>query len=95
MIGPALWLLAGAVVGLVGMFSLQWTVGRLRAQAPVAGIALTMGGMLLRLAAAGGLLWLALRRAGLVAAGAALAGLLLTRWIMIWQLNRARKKPKP
>jgi hypothetical protein len=95
MIVPMAWLFAGGAVGLASMWSLQWTAERLRPGTSLAGIALAMGGIVVRLGVAAALVLMALRHGGLPAGLAALGGLWLVRWIVSWRLSRSTETGEP
>jgi len=83
-----LWLIGGAVVGVLNVLSLDWSLGRLlHPAASLGGVALILGGAVVRWGIAAGLLLVALQR-GIGAALLALGGLWLGRWVMIWRLHR-------
>jgi hypothetical protein len=84
-----LWVLAGAVWGLLAMLTLHWTVDHLQPQAPSRALMLLGGGLLLRLLLAGGVLLAAVRQS-ILAAGLALAGMLLARSVLLVLFTRRR-----
>lgn len=81
------WFLAGAVLGAGNGLMQRWTVDRLDAEAAAPALLLVAGGGLLRLLAAGVLLFVALQQ-GIVAALVAVAGLTLARWALLLAWNR-------
>ena len=81
-----MWVLAGMAVGLLNGLFLCWTVARVRPHA-AGNVVSLLGGFLMRLGLAGGLLLLAIR-SGVGAALLAFAGLWLARWVVIWWANR-------
>jgi hypothetical protein len=86
-------LLIGGAVGVAHVASARWTVARLRPGAPLWALVWVLGGMLLRLSAAVGVLTVALLHSTVTGA-VAFAGLLLGRWsALIWLHTRQRPRP--
>lgn len=73
-----LWLLAGALVGVLNGLTRWWTVARLRAKMEGSPLGLTLGGMTVRLILVAALLTVGLQR-GILPGLLAFAGLWLTR----------------
>lgn len=73
-----LWILAGAVVGLLNGLTRWWTVARLRAEMAHSALAPTLGAMVIRLALVAALLVAGLQR-GILPGLLAFTGLWLTR----------------
>jgi hypothetical protein len=90
----ALWFLAGAGLGAVAGLSQHWTVEHLDREAPGRVLPLVLGGMLIRVALAGVLLFGAIQF-GIWPALAALAGLLVARTVMLIMASRGRDDPVP
>jgi hypothetical protein len=87
-----LWLPIGALVAVLGVASIRWTVMRFDTTAPYRSVALAAGGMIMRLALAAAVLFLALRQ-GPVCALLVFLGLLLGRWAAVGLLTRAGSAP--
>jgi len=82
-VNVSIWLLVGALVGLVNVFSIVRTVTRMRPGAPVVALWAVMGGFMARLALS--LLALAVALRHNAAAGLLVfAGIWLARWVCIW-----------
>jgi hypothetical protein len=77
-----LWLLAGALVGLLNSLAIWWTVARLRSDTHHSALLLTLGGMVLRLALIAALLIGGLKR-GFIPGLLAFGGLWLTRTVVV------------
>ena len=88
----ALWFPVGALVAALGVASIRWTVMRFDTTAPYRSIALAAGGLIVRLAATGAVLVLALRQ-GPVCALLVFIGLLLGRWAAVRWVTGAGSAP--
>ncbi|MCR4405803.1 MAG: hypothetical protein NUW24_02615 [Anaerolineae bacterium] len=76
-----LWLCAGGAVGAFNALILWWTIACLRPESAGRALVGTWGGALVRLAAASGVLAVALRQ-GIVPGLLVFVGLWLTRWVV-------------
>lgn len=77
-----LWVIPGAVLGILSTLSQWWTVAHLHPNAPLQSVTGIIGGTIIRLVLTGGLLVVALQQ-GVVAGLAAFAGWWLARTIML------------
>lgn len=78
------WLLVGVLVGLLNGLTRRWTVARLQAEMENSALALTLGGLVVRLSLVAMLLIVGLRQ-GIVPGLLAFVGLWVTRMVtVIW-----------
>lgn len=77
-----LWFLAGAALGLVSLGTQRWSIRRLDMETQGQALLLVVGGMLLRVLLAAGLLLLAVQQ-GLLPLLLAFGGMWLTRWALL------------
>ena len=81
-----LWLVAGALVGLLNAGIRWWTVSRLGAELPDRALLTAVGGMAVRLSLAASLLTIGLRR-GIVPGLLSFGGMWITRWATVLWFN--------
>lgn len=80
----ALWLAAGALVGVLNAFNRWWTVARTHHDREDRAVSMVLGGMMVRLLVVAALLIAALR-VGIVPGLLAFGGMWLARWgALIW-----------